>query len=191
LRLSIRLQPRTWPDTGFIPLVKTAMTILAGFTLTKKGLFPPAASRGASHLSMVRLPPICIHLTPKNESWVCRANLFLPRLISYRFIFFFLSFWDLQTIGLPCLLFASVVPAFNSDNIKFLGPLCLSAIVYQFSGLVSTFQVDRHAHTSSLSIRDGWTGVKLNGVKRSLMRCNCDVLVDPGVDHPGGILRTG
>jgi hypothetical protein len=23
------------------------------------------------------------------------------------------------------------------------------------------------------------------------MRCNCDVLVDPGVDHPGGILRTG
>ena len=29
------------------------MTILAGFTLAKKGLFPPAASRGASHLSMV------------------------------------------------------------------------------------------------------------------------------------------
>jgi hypothetical protein len=43
------------------------MTILAGFTLTKKGLFPPAASRGASHLSMVRLSPICIHLEPKTS----------------------------------------------------------------------------------------------------------------------------
>jgi hypothetical protein len=54
-------------DAGFIPLVKTAMTILAGFTLTKKGLFPPAASRGASHLSMVRLPPICIHMISHSE----------------------------------------------------------------------------------------------------------------------------
>jgi len=53
--------PETYVDSacgiGFIPLVKTGFTILAGFTLTKKGLFPPAASRGASHLSMVSWDP--------------------------------------------------------------------------------------------------------------------------------------
>jgi predicted permease len=81
--------------SGFIPLVKMGFTILAGFVLAKRGLFPPEASRGASHLSM--------------------------------------------TIGLPCLIFASVVPAFNSDNIRFLGPLCLSALVYQASGLALGF----------------------------------------------------
>lgn len=38
---------------GFIPLVKMGIAILAGYYLTKKGLFPPEASKGASHLAMV------------------------------------------------------------------------------------------------------------------------------------------
>ena len=67
-------------------------TIACGFVLTKKGLFPPAASKGLSQVSM--------------------------------------------NIGLPCLLFSSMVPSFNDSNISNFGPLLLIAILYQVIGLV-------------------------------------------------------
>lgn len=59
---------------------------------------------------------------------------------------------SLQTIALPCLIFASVVPAFNSDNIRFLGPLCLNAVVYELCGLVSHFFGFSRLFESSLLI---------------------------------------
>lgn len=37
--------------TSLVPLLKIALVAVAGFTLTKKGLFPPAASRGFSQVS--------------------------------------------------------------------------------------------------------------------------------------------
>lgn len=39
--------------SGFIPLVKMALTIACGFILAKKGMFPLAAARGASYVAMV------------------------------------------------------------------------------------------------------------------------------------------
>lgn len=78
---------------GFVPLVKIAITLSAGFVLVKKGLLPPMASRGASHISM--------------------------------------------DVGLPCLVFSSIVPSFNSSNIARIGPLCMSALLYQIIGAVS------------------------------------------------------
>jgi hypothetical protein len=42
--------------TALVPLLKIALVALAGFTLTKKGLFPPAASRGFSQVSFLSRP---------------------------------------------------------------------------------------------------------------------------------------
>lgn len=62
-----------------------------GFLLARKGLFPPAASKGLAQVTM--------------------------------------------NIGLPCLLFSSMVPSFNSENISNFGPLCLVAIIIMAIGL--------------------------------------------------------
>lgn len=35
-----------------------------------------------------------------------------------------------MTISLPCLVFASIVPAFTSDNVSAFGPLLLIAVIY-------------------------------------------------------------
>lgn len=41
-----------------------------------------------------------------------------------------------MNIGLPALLFSSMVSSFNSENISNFGPLCLIAIIFQIIGLV-------------------------------------------------------
>jgi len=43
--------------TSIVPLLKISASVIAGFWLTKKGLFPPAASRGFSQVTMVSLGP--------------------------------------------------------------------------------------------------------------------------------------
>jgi len=79
---------------GFVPLLKTFLTILAGFVLTKNGLWTPAGAKGSA---------------------VVNVN-----------------------IALPCLVFSSIVPAFNSTNIAYLGPIFLMAFFYIFAGLLMT-----------------------------------------------------
>lgn len=71
--------------------------IILGFTITKKGLFPPAASKGFSQVVM---------------------NLCLPSLI-----------------------FSSIVPSFNHDNISNMGPLIMTAVLYEFLGLLMALVV--------------------------------------------------
>ncbi|GHJ84613.1 hypothetical protein NliqN6_1015 [Naganishia liquefaciens] len=45
--------------SGFVPLLKMAITIACGFALAKKGMFPAAAARGASFVAMnVSLPAL-------------------------------------------------------------------------------------------------------------------------------------
>ncbi|KAK9896043.1 auxin efflux carrier [Cystobasidium minutum MCA 4210] len=75
---------------GLKPTLKMVMTIGCGYILTKKGLFPPAASKGLSQVAM--------------------------------------------NIGLPCLLFSSMVPSFNDSNIQNFGPLSLVAILFVVIG---------------------------------------------------------
>lgn len=74
------------------PCLKMLMTIMCGYALTKKGLFPPAASKGLSQVTM--------------------------------------------NIGLPSLLFSSMVSSFNESNISNFGPLCLVAIIFQLLGFL-------------------------------------------------------
>ncbi|KAL7411983.1 auxin efflux carrier [Mrakia frigida] len=78
--------------TSIVPLLKISASVVAGFWLTKKGLFPPAASRGFSQVTM--------------------------------------------NLALPCLIFSSIVPSFNSSNIANIGPLLLTAFFYQITGLL-------------------------------------------------------
>ncbi|KAE9390136.1 hypothetical protein BT96DRAFT_865823 [Gymnopus androsaceus JB14] len=78
---------------GVMPLLKTYITIFIGYIITRIGIFPPAASRGASQVSM--------------------------------------------NVGLPCLIFANIVPAFTPSNISAIGPLMLLAIIYIFIGFAS------------------------------------------------------
>ncbi|CED85262.1 Auxin efflux carrier [Phaffia rhodozyma] len=66
--------------------------IAAGFVLTKKGMFSPAASKGLGQITL--------------------------------------------NISLPCLIFASIVPSFSADNVSALGPLIMSAVLYELIGLV-------------------------------------------------------
>lgn len=40
-----------------------------------------------------------------------------------------------MNVGLPCLVFSSMVPSYNSDNIRNFGPLLLVALLYQTIGL--------------------------------------------------------
>ncbi|PIL31236.1 hypothetical protein GSI_05934 [Ganoderma sinense ZZ0214-1] len=60
--------------SGIMPLIKTFITIIAGYVLAKMGMFPPAASRGASQVSMnVALPALLFAnvvpaFTPSNIS---------------------------------------------------------------------------------------------------------------------------
>ena len=55
-----------------------------------------------------------------------------------------------MNISLPCLIFANIVPAFNSSNISALGPLFLVAFTYQAIGfgfgyiIRETFYVPRN-----------------------------------------------
>ncbi|KZO97956.1 hypothetical protein CALVIDRAFT_554062 [Calocera viscosa TUFC12733] len=79
---------------GFVPLLKTFLTILAGFVLTKNGLWTPQGAKGSA---------------------VVNVN-----------------------VALPCLIFSSIVPAFNSTNITYLGPIFLMAFFYIFAGLLMT-----------------------------------------------------
>ncbi|KZT62961.1 hypothetical protein CALCODRAFT_478853 [Calocera cornea HHB12733] len=79
---------------GFVPLLKTFLTILAGFVLTKNGLWTPQGAKGSA---------------------VVNVN-----------------------VALPCLVFSSIVPAFNSSNITALAPIFLMAFFYIFAGLLMT-----------------------------------------------------
>ncbi|EJU06189.1 hypothetical protein DACRYDRAFT_12940 [Dacryopinax primogenitus] len=79
---------------GFVPLLKTFLTILSGYVLTRNGLWTPQGAKGSA---------------------VVNVN-----------------------VALPCLVFSSIVPAFNSTNIAFLGPIFLMAFFYIFAGLLMT-----------------------------------------------------
>lgn len=56
------------PTTGsliwlsFVPLLRIALTIVCGFILAKKGLFPLAASKGFSQVVSVRSPALSCHI---------------------------------------------------------------------------------------------------------------------------------
>ena len=78
--------------SGVMPLLKTYFTVGFGYLVSRQGLFPPAASRGASQITL--------------------------------------------NVSLPCLIFASMVPAFNNDNISAIGPLLLTAVVYLILGFL-------------------------------------------------------
>ncbi|KAI8982790.1 auxin efflux carrier [Trametes punicea] len=60
--------------SGVMPLIKTFISIICGYVLAKMGLFPPAASRGASQVTMnVSLPALIFAniipaFTPSNVS---------------------------------------------------------------------------------------------------------------------------
>lgn len=41
-----------------------------------------------------------------------------------------------MNIALPCLMFSSMVPAFNNDNVSAIGPLLLLSVVYMFLGFL-------------------------------------------------------
>ncbi|EJF62213.1 auxin efflux carrier [Dichomitus squalens] len=60
--------------SGIMPLLKTFFTIIAGYAAAKMGMFPPAASRGTSHITMNMALPALIFanvvpaFTPSNIS---------------------------------------------------------------------------------------------------------------------------
>lgn len=97
--------------SAVMPLLPTVITILLGFLLAKLGLFPPAASRGASQ--------ICMNL------------------------------------ALPALIFASIVPSFNSQNIGALGPLILLGIIYEVIPLCIGFIIREVCYVP----RNFWQGI--------------------------------
>ncbi|KAK1221290.1 Protein M3 [Marasmius sp. AFHP31] len=78
--------------SGIMPLLKTYFTVGFGYLAARQGLFPPAASRGASQITL--------------------------------------------NVSLPCLIFASMVPAFNNDNVSAIGPLLLIAVIYLILGFL-------------------------------------------------------
>ncbi|KAL0571528.1 Protein M3 [Marasmius crinis-equi] len=78
--------------SGIMPLLKTYFTVGFGYLVARQGLFPPAASRGASQITM--------------------------------------------NVSLPCLIFASMVPAFNNENVSAIGPLLLIAAIYLVLGFL-------------------------------------------------------
>ncbi|KAI0337946.1 hypothetical protein BDW22DRAFT_1363533 [Trametopsis cervina] len=60
--------------SGVMPLIKTFLSILCGYVLARKGLFPPAASKGASQITMNISLPLLVFanivpaFTPQNIS---------------------------------------------------------------------------------------------------------------------------
>lgn len=58
-------------------------------------------------------------------------------------------------IAIPALLFANVVPAFTSSNISSLGPLFLTALVYQAFGFLSGYLIREFCYVP----RDFWQGI--------------------------------
>ncbi|KAI0076962.1 auxin efflux carrier [Panus rudis PR-1116 ss-1] len=79
---------------GVMPLIKTFLAIFIGYVLAKQGLFPPAAARGASQISMNVSLPLLIFanivpaFTPQNVSAI--GPLFLLAVV-YQIIGFFLG----------------------------------------------------------------------------------------------------
>ncbi|CDO75204.1 hypothetical protein BN946_scf184794.g11 [Trametes cinnabarina] len=78
--------------SGVMPLVKTFISIICGYVLARMGLFPPAASRGASQVTMnVSLPALIFAnivpaFTPSNVSAI--GPLFLIAFFYIAFGFF-------------------------------------------------------------------------------------------------------
>lgn len=66
--------------------------MFAGYYLARKGLFPHAAAKGASQVTL--------------------------------------------NLALPSLIFSSIVPAFNKDNVGAIGPTFLIALIYAILGLI-------------------------------------------------------
>ncbi|PBK63118.1 hypothetical protein ARMSODRAFT_1058287 [Armillaria solidipes] len=96
---------------GVMPLLKMFLTIFFGFWLTRKGFFAPAASNGASQVSM--------------------------------------------NVALPGLLFSSIVPAFNKQNVSAMGPLFLIAFVYMACGLLFGVLIREFCYVP----RNFWAGI--------------------------------
>ncbi|TRM55499.1 auxin efflux carrier [Schizophyllum amplum] len=58
-------------------------------------------------------------------------------------------------VGLPCLIFSSIIPSFNSSNISAMGPLALLAIVYQALGFISGLIIRELCYVP----RNFWQGI--------------------------------
>ena len=78
--------------SGIIPLIKTYMIIGLGYLLARRGLFPPAASRGASEIAL--------------------------------------------NVANPCLIFSSMVVAFNNENVATIAHLVVISVVYMTAGFI-------------------------------------------------------
>lgn len=87
------------------------LSLLFGYFITKKGLFPPAASRGASYVAMA--------------------------------------------VSLPCLVFASLVPAFTPQNVSAFGPLLLISLVYLVIGFAFGYIIRELCYVP----RNFWQGI--------------------------------
>ncbi|KAK7689417.1 hypothetical protein QCA50_007209 [Cerrena zonata] len=97
--------------SGVMPLIKTFLSILIGYVLARKGLFPPAASKGASQVTM--------------------------------------------NVSLPLLIFSNIVPAFTPQNVSAMGPLFLTAFVYQILGFLFGFIIREVFYVP----RNFWQGI--------------------------------
>ncbi|KAF9267797.1 auxin efflux carrier [Marasmius fiardii PR-910] len=101
--------------SGIMPLLKTYFTVGFGYLVARKGLFPPAASRGASQITM--------------------------------------------NVSLPCLIFSSMVPAFNNQNISAIGPLLLIAAIYLILGFLGGVVIREWMYVP----RNFWQGIVVLG----------------------------
>lgn len=81
-----------------------------GVIITKRGLFQPQMAKGVSVLAMASGGP--------RYDGGYRADV-----------------WDVQNVGLPSLIFSSMVSAFTPSNISAAGSLVIVALLYQTIGL--------------------------------------------------------
>lgn len=77
-----------------------------------------------------------------------------------------------KNIALPCLIFSSIVPSFNSDNVSSIGPLIMTSAFYMLSGLIMAvivkefFYVPREFQYGILIM-----GGKYSGQRSTIYRC--------------------
>jgi predicted permease len=91
---------------AFAPNLKIMLCVGLGYIIVKQGIFVPASAKGVSILAMVSGLS-----TASSDSTDC------------------------QNIGLPALIFSSMVSAFTPENISAFGSLVVVAILYQVLGV--------------------------------------------------------
>jgi hypothetical protein len=130
--------------------LKIVICIGIGYAITKKGMFPPAGAKGVSILSLVG----------HTEVREVGANRILC-----------------QNVGLPALIFSSMVTAFNDDNIAAFGSLVPVAILYQCLGALMALFISEVFYVPN--------DFKWGILVVSLSRCLDHVTFDANVIYPG------